>query len=163
LPDFRAAERSFQLLVQVAGRAGRGDAPGRVLIQTRNPQHPAIVCASRHDVTGFVEQELEERRELQYPPFTRFALVRCDAVEDGEAKAAAIRVAAIARAAAGAGVTVTGPAPAPIARLRNRYRYYVALRAVERSELRQSLLAIARSAFDRKIRVAIDVDPVNML
>jgi primosomal protein N' (replication factor Y) (superfamily II helicase) len=163
LPDYRAAERSFQLLVQVSGRAGRGDAPGRVLIQTRNPLHPAVACAAQHDVPGFVALELEARRELEYPPFTRFALVRCDAIDEADARSASGRVAELARAAGGGRVRVTGPAPAPIARLRNRYRFYVSLRAAERAELRQSLLAIARSGFDRKIRVAIDVDPVNML
>ena len=163
LPDYRAAERSFQILVQVAGRAGRGDAPGRVLIQTRNPRHPAIVCASQHDVSGFVAHELEQRRELEFPPFTRFALVRCDAIAEEDAKRAGVRVAELAREAARGQVRVSGPAPAPIARLRNRYRFYVSLRAAERAELRMSLLAIARAGFDRKIRVAIDVDPVNML
>jgi primosomal protein N' (replication factor Y) len=163
MPDFRAAERSFQLLVQVAGRAGRGDAPGRVLIQTRKPQHPAIVCAAEHDVTGFVERELEMRKELEYPPFSRLVLVRCDAVEEPRARDAAQTVVELAQRAAGSEVKVLGPAPAPIARLRNRYRFHVMIRARERSEMRQSLLAIARRSFDRKVRVAIDVDPVNML
>jgi primosomal protein N' (replication factor Y) len=163
MPDFRAAERSFQLLVQVAGRAGRGDAPGRVLIQTRKPQHPAIVCAAQHDVAGFVERELEMRRELEYPPFSRLVLVRVDAVDEALARDVAQIAVDLARRAAGAEVTVLGPAPAPIARLRNRYRFHVMIRAAERSEMRQSLLAIARRTFDRKVRVAIDVDPVNML
>jgi primosomal protein N' (replication factor Y) len=163
LPDFRAAERSFQLLVQVAGRAGRADSPGRVLIQTRKPQHPAIVCAARHDVQGFAQRELEARRELGYPPFSRLALVRCDAVDEAQARLAAAAAGALAGRAASAGVEVLGPAPAPLARLRNRYRYHVLIRAVERADLRRSLLAIARRSFDRKVRVAIDVDPVNML
>ncbi len=161
LPDFRAAERTFQLLVQVSGRAGRGDAPGRVLIQTRKPGHPAVVCAARHEVERFVELELEMRKELEYPPFSRLALVRCDAVEEARAKDVALRAAELSRRVEG--VRVLGPAPAPIPRLRNRYRFHVMLRANDRPPLRQALLAIARHPFDRKTRVALDVDPVNML
>ncbi|HYO94694.1 MAG TPA: primosomal protein N' [Polyangiaceae bacterium] len=163
LPDFRAAERSFHLFVQVAGRAGRGDAPGRVLIQTRQPEHPAIACAARHDVQGFVAQEIEARRELGYPPFSRMALVRCDAVELAVAEQAAEMLARTARRAAPSDVVVLGPAPAPLARLRNRYRFQLLLRAPERAGLRQSLLSVARAEVDRRVRVAIDVDPVSML
>lgn len=163
LPDFRAAERSFQLFVQVAGRAGRGERPGRVLIQTRQPEHPAIACAARHDVRAFVRQELEIRRELDYPPFSRLALIRCDAVEAGLAEQAAAQVAKLVNKAGSGRVRVLGPAPAPLARLRNRYRFHVLLRAAERAALRPTLLAVARTAFDRKVRVAIDVDPLSML
>lgn len=162
MPDFRAAERSFQLFVQVAGRAGRSDLPGRVLIQTRQPNHPAIACAAHHDVRAFVKQELEARRELEYPPFSRLALVRCDAVEQELAEEAANQIAKLLMRTA-PGARVLGPAPAPLARLRNRYRYHVLLRSVDRSALRPGLLAVARAAFDRRIRVAIDVDPVSML
>lgn len=162
-PDYRAAERSFHLFVQVAGRAGRGSVPGRVLIQTRQPEHPAIVCAARHDVKGFVEQELEARRELSYPPFSRLALLRLDAVEEERALAAAERMASLARRAGGDAVKVLGPAPAPIARLRNRYRFHVLLRAGDRNELKKSLLAVARAELDHRVRLAIDVDPVSML
>jgi len=163
LPDFRAAERTFHLLVQVSGRAGRGSAPGRVLIQTRKPEHPAVVCAARHDVAGFVEHELETRRELGYPPFSRLALVRCDAIVEAVARTTAERVCALARSKASAEVRVLGPSPAPIARLRNRYRFHVMVRAPDRAALRPSLLAIARAAFDRRARVAIDVDPLSMV
>jgi primosomal protein N' (replication factor Y) len=162
-PDYRAAERSFHLFVQVAGRAGRGEVPGRVLIQTRQPDHPAIVCAARHDVRGFVEQELEARRELGYPPFSRLALLRCDAVEEERAERAADKLATVARRAGGEHVRVLGPAPAPIPRLRNRYRFHVLLRATDRAELRKSLLAVARAELDHKVRLALDVDPMNML
>ncbi|HEX3775160.1 MAG TPA: primosomal protein N' [Polyangiaceae bacterium] len=163
LPDFRAAERSFHLLVQVAGRAGRGDTPGRVLIQTRQPEHPAIAFALRHDVPGFIEQELRAREELRYPPFSRLALVRFDAVDEGHARSESERVAAIARASAPSGVELLGPAPAPLARLRNRYRYRFLLRAVDRKPLREALLAVARASVQRSVRMAIDVDPVSML
>jgi primosomal protein N' (replication factor Y) len=163
MPDFQAAERTFQLLVQVAGRAGRGDAPGTVMIQTRNPSHPAIAKAVTHDVKGFVDKELEDRKELRYPPFARIALVRVDAVEDGVARAEAARLAEIGRRAAPRGTDVVGPAPAPIERLRGRYRYRFMVRAVERSALRHTLAAIGRATPDRRARVVIDVDPASML
>jgi len=163
MPDFRASERTFQLLVQVAGRAGRGDTPGRVLIQTRQPEHPAIAYAVLHDVPGFIERELRDREEVRFPPFTRLALVRFDALDEGQALAECERVAAIARGAAPSGVEVLGPTAAPLARLRNRYRFRFVLRAVERKPLRDALLAVARASVSRLVRVAIDVDPVNML
>jgi primosomal protein N' (replication factor Y) len=163
MPDFRAAERSFQLLVQVAGRAGRGDAPGKVMIQTRNPEHPAIRFAARHDVAGFLERELVDRAELGYPPCARLALVRVEAVEEARARAEAERLVRLARAAAGEGTRVLGPAPAPLARLRNRYRFHFLLRATERLALRSALLPVVRAQVDRRIHVAIDVDPVAML
>jgi primosomal protein N' (replication factor Y) (superfamily II helicase) len=163
MPDFRASERTFQLLVQVAGRAGRGDVPGRVLIQTRQPEHPAIAYALRHDVAGFIEQEMRDREEVRFPPFSRLALVRFDAVDEGQALAECERVAAIARAAVATGVEVLGPTAAPLARLRNRYRFRFVLRAADRKPLRDALLAVARASVNRLVRMAIDVDPVNML
>ena len=163
MPDFRASERTFHLLVQVAGRAGRGDSPGRVLIQTRQPEHPAIAFALRHDVPGFIEQELKDREELRFPPYSRLALVRFDAQEEAQALAECTRIASIARRAAPEGVEVLGPTPAPLARLRNRYRFRFVLRAVDRKPLRDALLAVARASVHRLVRMAIDVDPVNML
>jgi len=163
MPDFRASERTFHLLVQVAGRAGRGDSPGRVLIQTRQPKHPAIAYAVRHDVPGFIEQEMRDREELRFPPFSRLALVRFDAVDEGHASAECDRIAEIARSAAPTGVELLGPTAAPLARLRNRYRFRFVLRAAERKPLRDALLAVARASVSRLVRMAIDVDPVNML
>lgn len=163
MPDFRAAERSFQLLVQVAGRAGRAGRKGRVLIQTRKPDHPAITLAARHDVAGFIQQEMRDRKELGYPPFGRLALVRLDSLDERAAKLAAERLAAEARRVAPPDLVVLGPAPAPLARLRSRYRFHFLLRAPERAPLRKALLSIRRSAVDRRVRLAIDIDPVSML
>lgn len=164
LPDFRAAERTFHLLVQVAGRAGRADKVGRVLIQTRQPDHPAVQLAAGHDVRGFVAQEMVAREELRYPPYSRIALVRLDAVEESRVIREAERLAELARRAIGrAPVEVLGPAPAPLARLRNRYRYRFMLRCQERSALRGPLLALVRAPTDRRVRVSIDVDPLGML
>jgi primosomal protein N' (replication factor Y) len=168
LPDFRAGERAFQLLVQVAGRAGRGDVPGRVVVQTWDPDHPAIALAVRHDVDSFLERELADRHELGYPPITRAALIRVDAIDEAEAREGCSRLANVALACEGvrAGrVLVQGPAPAPIARIRNRWRYRVMLRAAERSALREVLCVVdtARSSLPRGVRASIDVDPVQLL
>jgi len=165
IPDFRASERGFQLLVQVAGRAGRGDSPGRVLVQTYDPEQPAIVFAANHDVDGFIERELLDRQELGYPPYSRVALVRVEAVVEEDARAATARLADAARSANIADVDVMGPAPAPLARLRNRYRYRVMLRSKDRKALRTVLAAVdvARAELPSKIRVAFDVDPMQLL
>lgn len=173
MPDFRAAERTFQLLVQVAGRAGRGDTPGRVLVQTYDPEHHAIRFASKHDVLGFLDRELLDRRELLYPPFSRMALVRVDAVDEAEAQQAAEHLARAARAASRGGeaplgegmLDVRGPAAAPIARVRNRFRFRVMLRSTSREKLRQGTLAVhaAIAELPRTVRATIDVDPVNLL
>jgi primosomal protein N' (replication factor Y) len=165
LPDYRAAERAFQLMVQVAGRAGRGDAKGRVLVQTYAPEHHAIVFALQHDVDGFIERELVDRRELDYPPYSRMALLRFDAPDEAEVKRAAQHIALAVRDAAVPSVLVIGPAPAPIERIRGRYRYRVMLRSRERSHLRRALQAAlaARADLHRSVRCSLDVDPVQLL
>ncbi len=168
IPDFRAGERGFQLLVQVAGRAGRGDAPGRVIVQTWDPERPAIALAARHDVDAFLERELADRKELGYPPFTRAALVRADAVGEAEARGGCARLAEVALASEGARsgqVLVQGPAPAPIARIRGRFRFRLMLRAADRGPLRETLRLIeeARGSLPRDVRTSIDVDPVQLL
>ncbi len=168
MPDFRASERTFQLLVQVAGRAGRGEAPGRVVVQTWDPDHPAVSLAARHDVDAFVGREMTARRELGYPPFTRAALIRVDGADESEAREACARLARIARGTdlvRKGSVLVQGPAPAPVTRIRGRWRFRVMVRAVERAALRVVLAAVeeARGELPRTVRAAIDVDPVQLL
>jgi primosomal protein N' (replication factor Y) len=167
IPDFRAAERGFQLLVQVAGRAGRGDASqrARVLLQTYDPEQPALVFAMKHDVDGFIEHELVNRAELGYPPYSRIALVRVEAVLEQDARQSAARLGEAARLVGAAGVDVLGPAPAPLARLRNRFRFRLMLRGKDRRALRQVLAALeaARAGLPSKVRVAFDIDPVQLL
>jgi primosomal protein N' (replication factor Y) len=165
VPDFRAAERGFQLLVQVAGRAGRGDAPGRVLVQTYDPEQPAIVFAASHDVDGFIDRELKNREELGYPPFARIVLVRVEAVAEADASLATTQLALAARKVATADVDVLGPAAAPLARLRNRFRYRVMLRSKDRKALRSVVAALELACEDlpSRVRVAFDVDPMQLL
>ncbi len=168
LPDFRASERGFQLLVQVAGRAGRAERPGRVLVQTRKPEQAAIRFAARHDVEGFLEVELADRKEVGYPPFARLGLVRLDAMDEKEARRAGEHLAAIARATAevkSQRVEVIGPAPAPLERLRGRFRFRILVRSAERPPLRAVLhrIVVATGDLSTRVRAVVDVDPVAML
>jgi primosomal protein N' (replication factor Y) len=168
MPDFRASERGFQLLVQVAGRAGRHDKPGRVLVQTRQPQHIAVQCAANHDVRSFLARELADRREVGYPPFSRLVLVRVEAVDEDAARDAADKIAYEARRTRASNeglVHVLGPSAAPIARLRGRYRFRVMLRARERAPLRSTTAHVTRviEELPEAIRAVVDVDPVSML
>src|SRR5690606_6943013 len=132
MPDYQASERTFQLLVQVAGRAGRGKERGTVLIQTRNPEHPAVRFAVAHDVSAFAEQELRDRRDANYPPFVRMLMIRIDALDEKLALDEAEKLARFAEKVAGGRADVSPPSPAPIARLRNRFRFRCVLRAAER-------------------------------
>ncbi|MBX3248764.1 MAG: primosomal protein N', partial [Myxococcales bacterium] len=166
-PDFRAGERTFQLLAQVAGRAGRGERPGRVVFQTFQPEHPAIRAAAEHDYEAFYDVEIADRRDLAYPPFGRMIAVRVDAVDEGRAKETAAALARIASAHPGirkGELNLQGPAPAPIARLRGRFRYRFLVRG-ERAALRQVASKIA-AAIDEGLgpaRASVDVDPSSML
>ncbi|MDI7267262.1 MAG: primosomal protein N' [Myxococcota bacterium] len=168
VPDFRAAERTFQLLTQVAGRAGRGDAPGLVVLQTMMPDHYAIAAAARQDYAVFIQAEAPFRRELGYPPFGSLALVRADGVRE-EAVAAAIAEAARAAAppARECGVMVLGPCPAPLVRLRGRFRRQMLLRGPRRADVRRVAAHVVRWNASRParsaVRIAIDVDPVNLM
>jgi primosomal protein N' (replication factor Y) len=167
LPDFRSAERTFQLVSQVTGRAGRGDAPGKVLIQGADPDHYALARAASHDYEGFYRDELEFRREAGYPPFANLALICLSGiaekpVEQG-AEAAAVLLRQV-RGAVNARLEILGPAPAPLAKIRGRFRWQVLLKSAGRSELRKVLLGF-RAAWNppRTIRTTIDVDPVDTL
>ena len=164
-PDFRAAERTFQLLAQVAGRAGRGDARGRVVVQAYETEHYAIRMAAEHDFDGFVEKELSSRRELGYPPFSHLALVRIEGPSEAKALAAAEEVATRLRAQSEAErlpVKILGPAPAPLSRLKGLWRVQVLIKAFKRSALRP-LLATLRKNRPQDVRQVLDVDPLSML
>ncbi|MYL82575.1 primosomal protein N' [Desulfovibrio aerotolerans] len=166
LPDYRASERTFQLLTQVAGRAGRGERPGRVLIQTRMPDDPFFAHVVRSDFEGFYELELSRRRRLCYPPFTRLGLARLSfprEVEDGFGLVAAVGE-AMRLAAAPLGVRVLGPAPAPLALVAGRRRFHCLLKSPDWPAVRQ-VFAAGRQALAgaANIRFVLDLDPVDML
>jgi primosomal protein N' (replication factor Y) len=165
-PDFRASERTFQLLSQVAGRAGRGDRPGEVIFQTYQPGHHAVRLAAAHDYATFYRTELEMRRELGYTPFARLVAVRVDAGDKAKALAVAEDLAGTAARHPLAGaVRILGPSPAPIERLRGRFRFRVFLRSGDRKALRALALAMA-TRIDEGVapaRASVDIDPVSML
>lgn len=168
-PDFRAAERTFQLLTQVAGRAGRGNRPGRVLVQTYDPTHLSIRCAASHDYEAFFHGEIEARRELAYPPAAYLAAVHLDApLADAAAEAArtvARRIEQTREHRQGK-VTLLGPTEAPIQKLKGRSRFMLLIKAVDRQALRQVLGQVSREEVLVKpgpVRLLLDIDPQSML
>jgi primosomal protein N' (replication factor Y) len=171
LPDFRAAERTFQLLTQVAGRAGRGEEPGQVIIQTYSPQHYSIRCAAQHDFRRFATLELRYRKNLGYPPYTRMVNVRFEGKESERVQKAAEQfVAQLASrtARSGKGPMVLGPAPAPIERIKGRERWQVLLKGYDRALLHEVVRAMQEDAVVQgrrspQLRIIVDVDPYNML
>ncbi|MGE9984421.1 replication restart helicase PriA [Desulfovibrio sp. SGI.169] len=165
LPDYRAAERTFQLLVQSAGRAGRGEKPGRVLIQTRDVSHYCWQYVRAGDYEGFYAAELERRRLRLYPPFVRLALIRMSfAVEEKGGPAALSDLAAALRPRARElGVRMLGPAPAPLALLRGRRRFHCLLKAGDWQALRQLYFFAKSRKSAALLRLSLDLDPVNML
>jgi len=164
MPDFRSAERTFQLLTQAAGRAGRGERPGRVLIQTYAPHHYSIRAARDQDYARFIRREMELRRELMYPPFARMALVRIEGEEPTYVNDCASKIAdLLANRAKPESTRVLGPAPAPIERIRQRYRWQVLVKSRDRHELRSAFAAVASYRARDGVRVSIDIDPVSML
>jgi primosomal protein N' (replication factor Y) len=165
LPDFRAAERTFQLLTQAAGRAGRGETPGIVLIQTIQPDHYAIQYAAEQDYEKFYRKEIEFRRMLYYPPFGALAsvVVRSTSEEDALARSAAL---GRLLNPAPEGVRVMGPAPAPVLRVKTEYRYQMLLKTSSRKRLSELLTEVRRFAAAEKwgpANLAIDVDPMTLL
>jgi len=170
LPDFRSAERTFQLLTQAAGRAGRGEEPGRVVIQTFAPHHYSIRAAEHQDYARFMRRELELRRELGYPPFARLAMVRLEGADSSAVERIATAAAAAIKRridAGAAALRVLGPAPAPIERIAQRYRWQLMVKAPAWSQMRDPLAAmheeLAHQADASNVALWIDVDPVHML
>ncbi len=168
-PDFRAGERTFQLLAQVAGRAGRGDRPGRVIMQTLNPEHFCITTARDQDFRTFFAREIEFRRKLNYPPFSRLLQLRFSGIEKGAVAQNARQIGDRLRAAAGAlhpGVEVLGPIESPLSRIAGRFRWQLLVKGPGAAVLRQLVRRVifAEDApSDRRVRVSVDVDPVSML
>ena len=170
LPDFRAAERTFQLLTQVAGRAGRGDRPGHVVLQTRHADHPALLAASRQDYAGFAEAELQVREAAGYPPVTRLVSFLASSPREDRVLETVERVAEWGRAsaqAAGGDIEVLGPAPHVLTRLRGRTRWHVTLRSRHRRPLLEAAVrvweTIEREKIPAGVRLAADVDPQDVM
>lgn len=176
-PDFRAAERTFQLLTQVAGRAGRGDDPGRVYIQTYNPEHYSLQAAREHDYAAFSERELALRRELAYPPFGHLVAIKFEATSEGRCIQAARDYATAARRVLrqdeklGQSVFMLGPAMAPLSRIKGKSRWQILLKSRSRADVRKLAIGMLNGmahfepnkSQHRDVRVIVDVDPVNML
>jgi primosomal protein N' (replication factor Y) (superfamily II helicase) len=166
LPDFRAAERVFQLLTQVSGRAGRGELPGRVLVQTYHPEHYAIQCAAAHDYAGFVAREMQFRRWMHYPPSSVLANVIVQGQTLEEAAALAATLGRWFESARLDKVRVLGPAAAPIARLKRIYRFHFVLKAERRDALGRALralLAYAEAQAVPRRSLIVDVDAIHLM
>jgi primosomal protein N' (replication factor Y) len=165
-PDFRAAERTFQLLTQVAGRAGRGETPGKVVLQTYHPDHYAVQFAQQHDYMGFYEKEIRFRKWMHYPPFSSLAnvLVRSDKLEQTLRWTG--QLGKWFESTRNEGVRVLGPSVAPIMRLKRDYRYHFILKAASREKLNSTLrrmLAFADSEKIPRTNVIVDVDALSLL
>lgn len=170
IPDFRSPERTFQLVTQAAGRGGRGEAPGKVLIQTLNSSHYALKRASCHDYDGFYADEIEARRELFYPPFSRLALLRIE----GPGERAALKASSVLQAVAkrllpayGKNISCLGPAPALVARVKGEYRFHMLIKGAEPAGLHDFVVELARGYGEKfasaSTRLVIEMDPVNIL
>jgi len=166
LADFRAGERTFQLLTQVAGRAGRGEVEGEVVVQTFSPVHPAIQFSRRHDYEGFFEAEMEFREQLRYPPFTRAAMLTLRGRSEEKVSFSAEHVKKQIEPLCKSmdDLQISGPAPAPLLRAETFYRYQLMLRTGRMSELSRQLAGIAtRLSFPDDVTLTIDIDPVNLV
>jgi len=167
LPDFRAAERVFQLMTQVSGRAGRGDLPGRVVVQTYHPDHYAILAATAHDYSAFAERELKYRRWMHYPPFGALAnvLVQSEKMEEAAGWASVLGKYFVQNQSGGA-VRILGPCTAPIARIKSAYRFHLILKSPSRKALNEALRGMlahaAQEAVPRR-NLIVDVDALRLM
>jgi primosomal protein N' (replication factor Y) (superfamily II helicase) len=167
LPDFRSAEKTFQLITQAAGRAGRGTLGGKVIIQTMNPNHYSIQHSRTHDYAGFYNEEIAYRIELHYPPVSRMIKLEFKSTKENYAAEAAKAAQELIRSLMhGKNTMLLGPAPAPISRVRGQYRFQLILLSQHRETIRSLALkgrSIVEQKFGQKCRVTIDVDPVTLM
>jgi primosomal protein N' (replication factor Y) len=164
LPDFRAGERAFQLLTQVAGRAGRGEVGGRVIVQTYLPDHPSVQAAAQHDYATFYAAAIAEREELGYPPCGAMARIHVDGPDEARVGEVADRLGAGLQPAGD--LTVLGPAPLPLRRLRGRERWHLTLLGPARTRVHAEAKRIARrgaASLPHGVRIQLDLDPVHLL
>ena len=167
LPDFRSAERTFQMITQVAGRAGRGETPGEVLVQAFNPEHYAVRHALQHDYPGFYAEELIFRKELGYPPFSRLVLLMFRGVKEEAVAEAAGSVAEIMKKALKGCGEVLGPVPSPLTRVRGKYRWQVILKGKEgtafRRQVQAGIVRYEQSGRKHGVELLVDVDPQSLM
>jgi primosomal protein N' (replication factor Y) (superfamily II helicase) len=166
MPDFRAAERVFQLLTQVSGRAGRGELPGQVIVQTYHPEHYAVLCAAKHDFESFAERELRFRRAMHYPPYASLANVLLQSPRFEEAAGWAAALGRWCQQTMLKGVRVLGPASAPIAKIKRTYRFHLVMKAESRRALQMALramLAHAETVGIPRANLVVDVDAVSLM
>jgi primosomal protein N' (replication factor Y) len=170
VPDFRAAERTYQLLSQVTGRAGRGADPGRVIIQTHQPDHYGISLARQHDYEALYQREIALRRQLGYPPFARLINFRIEGSKERQVEKIAAALASSAEQLIKKGratVKILGPAPAPLALLRGKFRWQLLLMGSERKVLHDCSISLLRQtanlATAQRVKVSLDIDPENLL
>ena len=166
LPDFRAAERTFQLLTQVAGRSGRGDSPGEVVIQSYFPDHYSFQMAATHRFEAFYAREVHFRRAMFYPPFTALASVMILERSRGQARQLAGKVSDFLDGARSRSIRILGPAPAPLEKIKRTYRHQLLIKSASRTELHRVLELLRNHLEEQKIgptRVVIDIDPISLL
>ncbi|MCP5002750.1 MAG: primosomal protein N' [Planctomycetes bacterium] len=167
LPDFRAGERTFQLLSQVAGRTGRGSKEGCVIIQTHNPEHYSIVFAASHDYDGFAKKELEYRKQLYYPPYGRLARIVLRGKREEDVKERSLELAEKLKDTSSAykkAVEILGPSPAPVTRIKDNFRWHIIVKAHNIEYLQRVLHGVKyESRGSRKVQTVIDVDAYMML
>jgi primosomal protein N' (replication factor Y) len=166
IPDFRSSERTFQLITQAGGRAGRGHAPARVLVQTLNPEQYSFTKAASHDYEGFFAEELKARKEAAYPPFVRLCLVRVEGTKEERVveAAKALKDMAERKLAGRVKISALGPAPALLAKLKGRFRWQILLKGADAKELNRFAGEVKRG-FERMglkgVNVTMDMDPVT--
>jgi primosomal protein N' (replication factor Y) (superfamily II helicase) len=166
MPDFRAAERTFQLITQVAGRGGRGETPGKVIIQTFNPDHYALRHARNHDYKSFYAEETEFRQALQYPPFGRIINLRLSSIKKDALLEEAHRLGKMARklsARLGNTAEIIGPAESPLAKIRGRFRFQMLIKGQDINALHQIAREIINKNKNSQVRITADVDPENFM
>jgi len=170
IPDFRSAERTFQLITQAAGRAGRGEAAGEVVIQTLNPDHYCLQAAMTHDYEAFYSEEIALRQEAGYPPFVRLCSLRLEGVSEARVAGAAAEIKRAAdrfmKGGKAPGLVVLGPVAALLARVRGRYRHQMLVKGPDIKRLHQFVKALKKGFDERRpqgVSLVVDMDPLSIV
>jgi primosomal protein N' (replication factor Y) (superfamily II helicase) len=164
LSDYRAAERTFQTLTQVAGRCGRGDEAGKVIIQTYNPEHPVLAAVTTHDYLAFLAEELPEREVLNYPPYGKLILLRFSSLDEVAVEQTVTEIGRqLNEAAIDGRYELLGPAPATVMRVNNRYRWQIMLKYLSDGNVKLPNWELLRDRCSNVVNMTIDVDPQNFL